>query len=115
MEQMSLDDTQVNPVARSSDPATSHEAAQSIPTETMRLRQKAIVLLLRSTGPQTDEGIADAYGFARGRVPDRFPSQSPSGLRTRRSELTHAGHVIDTGERRRTKAGRWSIVWGVPS
>lgn len=42
---------------------------------------------------------------------DREPRQSESGLRTRRSELTAAGLVRDTGSRVRLPSHRYAIVW----
>ena len=104
-----LSGTQVNPVARAGDPVTSHMAAASIPSEKMRERQKAVIVCLTRFGPMTDEEIAIAYP----RVPG-LPEQSPSGLRTRRSELHYAGYVKDTGEKRTLQSGRLAIVWGLP-
>lgn len=107
--QADLSGTQVNPVARAGDPSTSHMAAASIPTEKMRERQKAVLVCLTRFGPMTDEEIALCYP----RVPG-LPEQSPSGLRTRRSELHYAGHVVDTGGKRELQSGRLAIVWGLP-
>jgi len=36
---------------------------------------------------------------------------SPSGARTRRSELVNLGLVQDTGKRKRMSTGRSAIVW----
>lgn len=95
--------TREQAVARRSDPGTSHAAARSV--ERLRDRQQAVLDLLRRLGPMTDEEIAQAYAQFD------LPKQSPSGLRTRRSELQHAGFVEDSGERRTTESGRSSIVW----
>lgn len=94
------------PVARLTDPITSVEAADSVTnlTET----KKAILGLLKH--PSTDEQLVNRYqvyarsGFA--------PMASPSGIRSRRHELTVAGYVeaVDYGK---TAMGRRAIVWGV--
>jgi hypothetical protein len=99
--------------ARRTDPPTSHAAARSIASEKIRASQKAILMLLEARGPLTDEEIATRYAQTSRMLPDHFPPQSPSGLRTRRSELHQAGYVIDTGEQRKLKSGRWAIVWGL--
>jgi len=88
--------------ARWTDPVTSHLAAASIPEQSLRLNQQAVLHLLRRLGPSTDEDIALAYDG---------PRQSPSGLRTRRHELVAAGFVADSGQRRPLMSGRLSIVW----
>jgi len=38
---------------------------------------------------------------------------SDSGIRSRRSELTAQGLIVDTGDRVKMESGRMSIVWGV--
>ena len=38
---------------------------------------------------------------------------SDSGIRSRRSELTAQGLIVDTGDRIKMESGRMSIVWGV--
>lgn len=97
------------PYARRTDPPTSHAAAASITEDALRRSQKAVLSFLRSQGPTADarlvaryEQIYEVYGW---------PKQSPSGLRTRRRELTDAGLVKDTGDRVRLDSGRNAIVW----
>lgn len=102
--------TQVNPVARTSDPHTSHDAADSIPSPEIRVRQKAVLTILERGGPRTDEEIFAIYAGVEG-TSNVFPPQSPSGLRTRRCELVRAGYVTDTGDRRELRSGRMAIVW----
>lgn len=92
------------PVARRTDPATSHRAAQSV-HHSDRTRER-VYQLLADLGPMTDEEIFAAY--AQTHAPE---IASPSGLRTRRSELVTQGRVMDSTERRPTAAGRDSIVW----
>lgn len=91
-------------VARDSDPETSWEAARSV-TGAKRLRE--IVLdVLREDGPLTDEQIAMAIETYHPHL-----LVSPSGLRTRRSELVASGAVQDSGARGKTISGRSSIIW----
>jgi len=88
--------------ARTSDPATSHEAAKSVK---VRESQEKVLGLLK-LGPATDEVLANramAHGI---RI-------SPSGLRTRRSELVALSLVVDSGVRVTTGNGRKAIVWAV--
>jgi hypothetical protein len=102
------------PSARAADPATSHAAAASIEgrSPVLRQRQAAVLTALQhapGTG-LTDEELLAVYARWRSSTPS-IPEQSPSGIRTRRHELTAMGHVLDTGERRRLVSGRHGIVW----
>jgi hypothetical protein len=93
------------PNARTSDPLTSHEAAESVAniTET----QEAIYKLLRH--PLTDEQLIDGYkdlvmlGLA--------PKASESGIRSRRAELVQLSLIEAKGDSK-TWSGRRCIVWG---
>ena len=89
--------------ARRSDPKTSHQAAASVKNqETLRAR---VLETLRDCGPLSDESLALKLFL-------RYPTPySPSGIRTRRSELVAMGDVADSGKRERSKANRESIVW----
>lgn len=95
------------PRARHTDPSTSHAAAASVKNTT--LTQQRILQVLEASGPMTDEQIATAYTRS-------FPQQpvSPSGLRTRRSEMARRGLIqqaegaLDIGT---TAAGRRSKLW----
>lgn len=89
--------------ARRTDPDTSRAAAASVAD--LSAQQRLVLQVLREIGPSTDERLAD-YWQRRD-----VSSISPSGLRTRRAELTSAGLVVDTGQRAITDAGRDSIVW----
>lgn len=88
--------------ARNSGPEHSHAAAKSVCN--LGRTRDAILAILKSQGPLTDEGIA--FWFAH--LP-RVDS-SPSGLRSRRSELVRMGFVVEggTGE---TAAGRNCTIW----
>ena len=88
----------MSPVARRDDPQTSWDAARSI--DSLTARQEAVLAELRTWGPQTDEQLVA-----------RIRDQSPSGVRTRRSELVERGLVQDSGHRERSSSGRQMIVW----
>ena len=93
-------------------PETSYKAAASVVN--LGRTRDAILSVLRDYGWQTDEEIADVYSFRHylGR-PFDYPKVSPSGLRSRRSELVKLGLVCDSGQRAKTQSGRESIVWSV--
>jgi hypothetical protein len=95
--------------ARTDDPAESHEAAGTV---TMRSTHRAVLALLK-TYPEglSDEELVEAYTDEQGH--DGYLPQTASGIRSRRAELAAAGHVIETGEHRRTVAGRKTRVWTV--
>ncbi len=91
--------------ARRSDPQTSHDAAASVKNGTAT---QTIILQLLAF-PRTDEELVTAFeelmasglaGYA-----------SPSGIRTRRAELTDRGYIQDSELRVRNKSGRTAIVW----
>lgn len=94
-------DTQ--PVARRGDPETSHEAAASVTG--LRESQAEVLGVIRRRGPMTDEEVLKVL-IDRGERP-----WTPSGARTRRSELVAAGVVRDSGRRKRLATGRRSILW----
>lgn len=96
-------------VARRTDPDTSWEAAATV--HDIRRSQEAVLILFKGYGPMTDEEAWAKYAAAHAEFGGK-PRQSPSGLRTRRSELVTARLLRDTGERRRGSTGRRMIVWG---
>jgi hypothetical protein len=92
--------------ARTTDPFTSFEAAASIPDRQVRAVHRRILEALAVSGGRTDEQlgeVAEVLGWYT----------SPSGMRTRRSELVEAGLVRDSGRRMRTRSGRRAIIWEV--
>lgn len=97
----------LTPKARRTDPATSHAAARSVAN--LRHSQQVILKLLALEGPKTDEELLYLWND---RIAERI---SPSGLRTRRSELVDLGLVRDSGERRPLESGRTAIAWEVAS
>lgn len=88
--------------ARTTDPATSHRAAASLTN--LRPAQEEVLALFRKYGPMIDEEMLSRAG-------DEQVKQTPSGLRTRRSELVEAGLMVDSGEQRPTPSGHNAIVW----
>lgn len=88
--------------ARWSDPPTSHEAARSVIH--IRESQQFILSVLQVDGPLTDEELFAAVTHRGRRI-------SPSGCRTRRSELVKLGLICDSDKRKRLSSGRFSIVW----
>lgn len=93
------------PHARNTDPATSHEAADTV--RNISATQAAILAALRA--PMTDEQLVDTYYALVDSM--RAPNASPSGIRSRRAELARQGLVVDTGERRKLVSGRHAILW----
>ena len=91
------------PAARSTDPETSHAAAASITD--LRERQQAVLQTLKEYRSLTDEELVLFYDQTE------YPPQSPSGLRTRRSELVRKGLVEFTGDKRPLESGRLGRVW----
>lgn len=107
-------DVQIQLPVHHTAPATSQEAALSTTVERTRRQQAVYAILEIFPDGLTDEQLERQYRWAVKRLGQhRFPEQSVSGLRTRRSELVDQGLVRDTGRRRKTEAGRPSIVWAV--
>jgi len=96
------------PFWRKTDPATSAEAALSIPEVKVKDTQKRILELLKDK-PLTDTEIRVHYLVKL--ATDDWPDVSDSGLRTRRAELVTLGLVEDSLARRRLPSGRYAIVW----
>ena len=90
-----------DPIARTSDPATSWKAATSVKKKTINTAMRTILSAL-SMSPLTDEELHDNHA--------PFHKVSPSGLRTRRNELLKAGLIVSCGEGK-TKSGRSCHKW----
>lgn len=86
-------------LARRSDPATSHEAARAI-TGSLTAIQQEVLDFARRVG---------RGGFTDRQLEERFNGRST--YRTRRSELTQAGLIVDSGHTRQLDTGRHAIVW----
>lgn len=97
------------PSARKTDPETSHDAARSIKEPKLSESRLAIVRIFRKHGRMNDESLAAYYASLMS--DGSAPYLSPSGLRSRRSELVDMGYLTDTGLRAPTYSGRQSIVW----
>lgn len=96
-------DREPAPVARQTDPETSHAAAASV--RNPGLDRERVFRVLDQEGPMTDEEIlARCHTFYA-------PTISPSGARTRRAELVKEGRVVDTGAKKRLSTGRMAIIW----
>ena len=96
-------DVDTGPRARQTDPETSHEAAASIKLAAITVMKKGILEALES--PRTDEELIEYFqrwGWAG----------SPSGIRTRRSELEKSGQVREVGKSK-TESGRRCGVFQV--
>lgn len=97
----------MSPVARATDPETSHEAAASITG--LRETQLDVLKVFRVWGPMTDEQLVGRMTAVTRRGGKR--QQSPSGIRTRRFELVSQGVIKDSGRRAMMTTGRRAIVW----
>jgi hypothetical protein len=102
--------------ARTTDPETSHAAAESITEVTRRRSQLDVLQILLDHGALTDQEIEIIHrslvgSWAHGGW--QIKHQSPSGLRSRRSELVKEhGLVRDSGKRRPSRTStRNMIVW----
>lgn len=92
-------------VARHGDPETSHEAAASISPDVLRASQVAVFDCFVMFGmPVCDE---TAYGYYQR---NESLKQSPSGFRTRRSELVRQGKLVHDGYGT-TPSGRRTRLW----
>lgn len=92
-------------IVRAKDPSTSWEAAIQ---QTSEKRQDLYIKIragLHAMGPSTDEMLADFVATAWPRY--KF---SPSGLRTRRSELVQAGWVKADGKKK-LRNGNLATAW----
>lgn len=88
-------------VARTTDPQTSHDAAEAVTPATPTIRKQV-------------------WDFAQGRGPEGFidedlvlkwPDAPESSYRKRRCELTESNYILDSGRTRRNRAGMDCIVW----
>lgn len=98
---------------RRTDPSTSWEAGRRLSPESTRELYNDIIFVMWNNvklDGLTDEELIFVL------TEQMFKKYTPSGIRSRRSELVEAGWLRDSGQRRNTKAGRPAIVWEwVPS
>ena len=106
---MTIDDLGAGPLARPSDPLTSHRA---VPGRPRRSEQKqAILWLLEHVGPMTDHELTWQYEKARAR--HGWPATQRDSVRKRRAELKSAGRVVNTGEVSGFPGMPASTVWAI--
>lgn len=100
-----------SPTWRGDDPDTSRLAAQSISKTNLTASRQAILGLFQKHGSMFDENLAAYYSALAS--DGSAPYLSPSGLRSRRSELCEAGYLEDSGNRGKTHSGRATIIWQI--
>lgn len=95
------------PVARTTDPGTSHAAARSV-KQPRTLRARLLGIFAAARKPLTDEDLIRRHHQV-------FPDQpaTDSGIRSRRSELVRAGLLAPVDEKGRTASGRACWRYGV--
>lgn len=61
------------------------------------MAQRGVYHLLKHRGPSTDADLVRLYPCGRELLDRgyRYPEQTPSGIRTRRSELVAKGYVVE--------------------
>lgn len=102
------------PRARTTDPKTSQDAADSVRNVT---EVQLAILDILASNPTTDTKLIQKYrgraeaGSGLWRVP--YPYASESGIRTRRRELADRGFVQDTGAQVKLPSGRKAVVWAI--
>lgn len=99
---ISAEDRATKARARTGDPDTSHEAARSV--RNIHASHRTILDLFRKYGPMSDEALLYA-------VADEGLTMSPSGVRSRRSELVALRRLEATGRYTDTQAGRRTTIW----
>lgn len=100
------------PATRRGDPETSRAAARRA-AGGITSKQLAILTCFQLWGAMTDEELVERYEGLRREVrgmpdaADLIPEQSPSGIRSRRAELTALtlGYIVPTGFKRAMKTG----------
>lgn len=76
------------------------------------MAQRAVLHLLKHVGPSTDADLVSLYPSVQRMLDrgDRYPAQTPSGIRTRRNELVLKGYVFGT-DKVRNANGRLVWIW----
>lgn len=95
--------------ARTTDPDTSHEAAQSVNGTIARNQGYVLQTFRENVFPMTDHALFESYAALE--RPGIVGRQSESGIRTRRKELVDRGVLEDSGVRVRLPSGRHAIRW----
>ena len=100
--------SRVQPMAL--DSGTSSEAAH-LQTREVRERSAAIIVsLIAEHGPLTDDALVEHYR-ARAHAYTSVPLITPQAIRTRRSELVHAGQVRVAHTDARSDLGNRATAW----
>lgn len=99
------------PLARRTDPGTSHAAAASATRKAEQCREHVRTILDRHPEGLTLADLVELHAAAV-RV-HAWPAYSPSGIRSRCAELVDSGEVVDTGRRTKMPSGRRAIVWAL--
>jgi DNA-binding MarR family transcriptional regulator len=86
--------------ARNTDPSTSHEAAASLSSEVLTLRESLVISTLEAYGPMTQEEVADATGIERPAISPRF------------APLVKKGFIQVIGQRK-NRSGRKANVFAL--
>lgn len=98
-------------LARQTDPATSHEAADTLEHARLTATRHAVLAALTAWPGITDTELVERYRQAWRVV--GWPRQSDSGIRTRRQELHRGGLLRVCGEVRLPSgrmARRWEVI-----
>lgn len=93
------------PIARATDPHTSHEAAESLTTR--ELIESFVLSLFHRYGAMTDAELTDRYFSEVG------PAAHIDSPRKRRSDLADKGRLRPSNLTRLSPTGRKAIVWEV--
>ncbi len=96
------------PTSRAADPETSRTA---VPSTGHLSRLQDLVF-----GTFVDwQTFYDGRGMTDDELVARLPKHHGTTVKKRRSELSGAGLIVDSGHRRPTSTGRMAIVWQVPT
>lgn len=98
------------PRARTTDPVTAHEAADSISPEAREASEVWVLATLAEHGPMSDGDVWDWYVLF-----GPADNWSDSRLRTARSQLVRKGLVIEADKNGLSRAGRRVARWAVAS
>lgn len=99
------------PSARSTDPETSHEAADSVWNPSAV--QAVVFRIIEERGPISDTELIWHYGHEAARQKIYLPTDQ--SIRSRRAELVNAGQVEFSGFYGLTPNGRRTRKWWVAS
>lgn len=100
MKEMAFGDKPYQPLGPGfKEQTTSRDAAASVASRSVTLRQRAYDLIRQSS--RTPDEVAEALG------------ETVLAVRPRITELAKSGKITDTGERRANRSGKMAKVWRV--